>query len=271
MDEREIPLRPADAVVAGLVAVVALLIVGATTLCGREYAKRALCSVNLAKLHAAMSQYLADNDDEYCPADVCFVDMAKVKWEGCPYHDPQIIRINDETGGLLWHYLGTGDVLACETFKRWNELYWNGNPLRPSWQFEPPFGYSQNVYPGGPNAHSPLPGVRRSSDVVAPENVLVFAEETIWLIPGLARWILNDTMFFARHTNDPTSIGDTIATYHKMKPPRIYQGMGNVVFVDGHVELCDPWIRHEYEWGFLTESFYLAWPKEKVFTSAAPY
>ena len=162
--------------------------------------------------------------------------------------------------------------MVCRVMGRYARLFGSLHPNHDAAiPIEPQYSYSQNHFLGGSKGMGQAYAVFKESEVVGPEEVLLFTEETVWLIPDLARWVLNDTCFFARHTFDGTPVGDTIATYHGTMPERRDEGRGNAVFVDGHVELCDPWVRHEYEWGWLTESFYLAWPKGKEFTAEVPY
>ena len=123
-------------------------------------------------------------------------------------------------------------------------------------------------------------GVMKESEVVNPTNVLLFVEETIWTIPELnATHILNDTCFWTRHPYDPASFvtqgkggGDCIATYHNTPLQKKNEGVGNAVFNDGHVELCDPTEFRDSATHQITASFYLAWPrKDGRYSQTCPY
>lgn len=279
MDGRWKTIRAADAGLMTVVLAAALLAVSGPLVRGREGAKRALCSVNLKKYHAAMAGYLADNEERYCDPLRCVVDQTRLTQLGiagpCQWHDRRASPTIEGNGGQLWPYMQTQEIMICETFRQYVllfsgpycRLHHHANAL-----IEPQYSYSQNFFLGGSSSLGGPYGVLKEWEVVEPARTLVFTEETPWLIPGLARWTLNDTCFFARHPSDPIAHGDTIATFHGTTPGKRDYGRGNAVFVDGHVELCDPWVRHPIEGGlYVTESFYLAWPKGKVFTQAIPY
>ena len=119
----------------------------------------------------------------------------------------------------------------------------------------------------------------KENDVYHPAKVLLFVEETIWLIdePGpdgttpLASYRLNDTCFMPRHANDNNNFGDTIATYHNTSPSKPDEGQGNTVFVDGHIDYSDPWDTEIISGMEFRNSFLLAFPKRGARSTTMPY
>ena len=68
-------------------------------------------------------------------------------------------------------------------------------------------------------------------------------------------------MLLSRHDDDNYNFGDFIATYHNTPIDRRDNGLGNAVFVDGHIELNDPYDSVELQGGKeARRSFILAWP-----------
>ena len=239
---------------------------------GREYAKSIVCKVNLSKYYVAMEHYLADNDDTYPFSHTSIVDA---EWSSnrinCQWHDERAQPWNDERyAGALWPYMETSKIHGCPTFKRFAIEYGGTHPNHhPAIPIEPQYSYSQNVFLGRSL------GVLKKSEVVDPDRVFVFAEETLWVIKDgsdyLANHVLNDTTFFARHPHDPIQAGDCFATYHRTSLEKKDEGLGNAVFVDGHVAFVDAWKSHKTSWGSVSSSFYHAWPKENVLSQQIPY
>jgi prepilin-type processing-associated H-X9-DG protein len=75
----------------------------------------------------------------------------------------------------------------------------------------------------------------------------------------------------ARHPSDNLFPGDTIATYHATSTAAPNKGMGNTVFVDGHVELSDPWDNELIGGKEFRRSYLLSFPRKGARNSAIPY
>ena len=243
----------------------------------RQYSKLMFCSANLKTMGKAMNLHLADNDDKY---PECFTSMFNGNYTGygytipinCQWHDKRISpEINPEFAGPLWHYIENMSVFLCPTGAEYGKIRGADHPGHNlALPIEPQYSYSQNVFLGLLMSNGQPLGVLKQSEVVNPDKVVVFVEETLWIIHGLADYVLTDTTFFPRHMND-FSFGDSIATFHKTTLQRPNDGMGNAVFVDGHVELCDPWDSTQIEGGQVTASFRLAWPKGNALSTQMPY
>ncbi len=231
----------------------------------RQYSKLMFCSANLKTMGKAMNLYLADNDDKY---PECFTSMFNGNYTGygytipinCQWHDKRISpEINPEFAGPLWHYIENMSVFLCPTGAEYGKIHGADHPGHfPSISIEPQYSYSQNVFLGLMKGDGQPLAALKQSEVVKPDSVVMFVEETMWIIPGLAGHILNDTCFFPRHPNDSIGLGDSIATYHRTTLQRPDNGLGNAVFVDGHVELSDPWDSTTIEGRTYSASFKLA-------------
>ena len=240
----------------------------------KEHAKFLLCKTNLKAYHMGMRLYTSEEDDKYPNSHTSIFDGTQTGFTGIhQWHDKRISPSSDpRNAGPLWPFLENDKIHMCSTFKIFAKKYPEcNNPTAgctSSIPIEPQYSYSQNHYLGGGSMSNPL-GVMKELEVINPAGVLLFVEETIWRIPALAAThVLNDTCFFTRHPNDPAGFvqsgyggGDCIATYHNTPLTRKDEGLGNAVFIDGHVELCDSTIEHTTSWGRMTESYRLAWPK----------
>jgi prepilin-type processing-associated H-X9-DG protein len=213
----------------------------------RKHAKFFICQNNLQQLGRAASIYLADNDymffdpfswlyDEYCASP----------W-ACLWHNADC-----DFDGQLWQYLESDAVVLCPTFAQLAiefgpDHQWHDETI----PIEPQFGYSMNAYIGGLSGYHPdmdsLYDLKK-----APSEVLLFTEENLWTIPGVSTHILNDTMLLVSlNPSNSLPFADCIGSFHKTLDGDLNSGVGNVVFVDGHVETAKP-----------EESFILSWPNE---------
>ena len=249
----------------------------------REQAKLTVCKTNLRQYGIAMVMFLSENDDVFEEShEILFVQSSSDVDGWCQWHnggydyerrtytDTSGVRHeNDKINGPLWKYLDNMDVHLCPTFRpfalKYGNLHSGHNPDIP---IEPQYSYSQNHYLGGKgtSAQHKYIGVRKGGQIKHPSQVLLFVEETLWAIPNYATHTLNDTCFYAHHSNDPhyTNIGDCIATYHNTSIAKMDEGLGNGVFADGHVELMSAYDDHVFPWGMVSNSFRLSWPRGKV-------
>ena len=247
----------------------------------REQAKFVVCKSNLRQYAIAMALFLAESDDSYCESHKCLFLKApndpagQCQWHnvGYDYERSTYMGVSAKINGPLWPYLDSMDVHVCPTFygfaKKYGTMHSGHNP---DIAIVPQYSYSQNVYLGGKGygTYFDPVGVRKESQVVNPSRVLLFVEETIWPIGPpddiwLANCSLNDTCFWSRHPKDPAGFpGDCVATYHNTSLAMQNEGMGNGVFVDGHVELTSARAEFAYPWGVVSSSFKLSWPKGAI-------
>jgi len=246
----------------------------------REKAQLILCKTNLRAYGTAMKLYLNANDDLY---PECTTSMFNGNYTGygytipirCQWHDERISpATNPGFAGPLWEYMDNEAAHMCPTFKRFAKLYGAEHPgHNSSIPVVPQYAYSQNVFLGRMKSNGEPLAVARESEVVEPARVLVWVEETIWLVPptSVNRWVLNDTCFFTRHPSDPVGLGDFIATYHNTTLEKKNDGVGNAVFVDGHVELVDPYDKVVLPWGVISGNYKRAWPLRGTYSQIRPY
>ena len=242
----------------------------------KEKAKSILCKANLKNYGLIMKMYLNDNNSEYPESQYSLVDGRGngalpdiVTLNPCLWHDPRISpEANPGYAGVLWPYLETMKSCLCLTFGKFAKYSGHTTCITP---FEPQYSYSQNYFLGS------SAGVMKESQVVNPNGILIFVEETIWKIStpapytALANYILNDTSLVARHPMDFAFPGDTIATYHETSTAKPDEGKGNGVFVDGHVELSDPWDTEIISGMEYRSSFLLSFPKKGAKGPIQPY
>lgn len=245
----------------------------------KEKAQFVLCQFNLKAYGLTMKLYLSDSDDKYPYCATSMFDGTSTGVTGyCQWHDERISpNFNPDNAGPLWQYMDSEAAHMCPTFKRFAMVYGAEHPWHSSSiPIVPQYAYSQNAFLGRyPNGV--VYGVEKESQVEDHDDTLVWVEETIWLIPrdpppDWAEWVLNDTCFFSRHYQDSVGFGDFIATYHNTSVNRKDDGLGSAVFVDGHVELCDPYQVVELEGGGEARAgFILSWPRNGKYSSTRPY
>lgn len=257
----------------------------------KEQAKAIFCKSNLKTQHVAMKLYNYDNNSEYPSSPYTIVDAVPVGMtnyapelipRNCQWHNRKIDpSINPEYAGALWPYIETMKSSMCPTFGNFARFSTHTSDSIP---YDPVYSYSQNNYLGFNEnlvtGEIYVPGVRKELGVYRPSNVLLFVEETIWLIDdtdppqtptALATYTLNDTCFMARHYSDSLFPGDTIATYHSTSVAAPNKGKGNTVFVDGHVDFSDPWDTEIINGQQFRRSYLLSFPKKGARSMSKPY
>ncbi len=244
----------------------------------REKAKSMQCKANIKNQLVAMKVYLGDNNEEYPLSYEYIVNsypgggVPPLEPLACQWHNRKVDpAINPAYAGALWPYLNTMKSSLCPTFG--NFAKFSGHTACSGVPFDPVYSYSQNHFLGYETY-----GVKKESQIFNPAGVLVFVEETIWKInepapniPLAATYILNDTCFMPRHPLDSIFPGDTIATYHETSVAAPNKGMGNTVFVDGHVELSDPWDTEIIGGMEFRRSYLLSFPKKGARNATKPY
>lgn len=272
-----------------VIAIIGLLlaIIAPSLQLAKERAQFILCKVNLKAYGLALKLYVTENNDEY-PTD-CW----NVMWAGdkgysgnpwglpdvsndldCQWHDKRISPNNNPGfAGPLWQYMDADDAHMCPTFRKFARTLGKEHPgHNTNIPIDPQYAYSFNVFLGSrkPNSDD-VWGVKKETEVINPANVLSWVEETIWLIPSWAGWTLNDTCFFSRHDDDTTQWGDFIATYHGTSIARPDDGKGNAVFLDGHVELLDPYYTVDLGGKEARAGFIHSWPLKGKLSPTSPY
>ena len=232
----------------------------------KERAHRVICKTNLKQYGLAMAMYLNGNDDKYPVSIYSIFRPQSYADYYCLWHDGSVDYGDIRNQGPLFSYLETMKVHLCPVSARFAKSLGHVNFPNDPIPMEPVYSYSQNHYLGGYHGggfQGVLLGVSKSGQVISPWDIVLFVEETIWKIPGLATHILNDTCFWTRHP-DESFEGDCIATYHKTSLSDPDGGVGNTIFIDGHVDYVDPKIKVEYDWGTVNNSYKHAWPKGKT-------
>ena len=254
-----------------VIAIIALLlaIVVPSLKSAKEKAQFIICKTNLKSYGLTMKIYLYENDNKYPYSTTSVFDGtgSTIPLE-CQWHDKRISPDNNpQYAGPLWQYMDNQKAHMCPTFKRFENAKGRDHPLHDlNIPIEPQYAYSQNYFLGV------TVGAEKESQVLSPGETLVWVEETIWLIEDWADWVLNDTNFLSRHDQDPTGWGDFIATYHNTPLAKPNDGKGNAVFVDGHVELCDPYQVVDLQGGGQARAgFILSWPRKGKYSSTIPY
>ena len=236
----------------------------------KEKGKAILCKANLKGYHLAMKLYLDDNDSKFPNSFTSIINNSAPDPLSCQWHNREANPgINIKYAGPLWPYLNTMKSSLCPTFRGFAKF---SGHTSCSVDYDPQYSYSQNNYLGKTY------GVLKETQVTrSPDNILMFVEETIWTItegaPTIAlapQWILNDMCFMARHPLD-SSLGDTIATYHGTSTAKPNKGKGNTVFIDGHVELSDPWDTEVIGGKEFRRSYLLSFPKRGAKSPTKPY
>ena len=239
----------------------------------KDKARFVVCKTNLKQYSIAMAMYLSECDDKYPNSHYSIFHAQSGTYADyrCLWHDAGVDYDDVTNQGPLYSYLSP-KVHLCPVSVRFAKQRGHVNYPNDPTPMEPVYSYSQNNYLGGYKNNKPV-GVLKSSAVRSASSVVLFAEETLWTMqePFVAKYILNDTCFMPRHPKDGGfEGGDSIATYHQTSMNKPNEGVGNAIFIDGHVELVDPKIQHEYSWGKISNSFKSAWPKGQV-GSDCPY
>ncbi len=262
--------------------VVLITIINAVGTTGSERAKIKICQNNLKQLGGAMNKFAADNDGEFANSYYwLYARQYYYDSENTEQDSPSYTTIP----GQLSPYMENPNIQFCPTFARlirYDQFQYNPD-REPNTPVFPRETYSMNSYLG--NGRFGI--AKKIANVTGdPSRVMVFTEENCWriLYRDATSAILSNNDFTPRigygrpsvNPDDypPERYHDSIATYHNalsksiefeqigyefyaaLKPGETYpswdlcRGSGNVVFLDGHVELVP----------YTTDGFYLAWP-----------
>lgn len=227
----------------------------------KEAAKSVICRNNLRQYGLAGAMY-TDDHNGYFPNAWGSIFRSIDPYRLCQWHDQSRNPIKrPELAGSLWPYLGEQDKShlcpVFDQFARRNHTCTSGIPV------DPIFSYSMNAYLGGyelagATQYKHLLRVR-SSQIRSPASIFFFGEENPWIINTRYGATLNDNALAggpahpnsdAAWTTDPSAMVssdrsggtkylDCLATFHKTSPEKRDEGVSNVVYVDGHVDMTD--------------------------------
>ena len=227
----------------------------------KEAAHNVICRNNLKNYGLAGAMY-TDDHDGYFPNAWGSIFRSVDPDRFCQWHDQSRNPLyRPELAGSLWSYLGEQDKShLCSVFDRFARKEHQCSTDIP---VEPIFSYSMNAYLGGyelvgATQYKHLLRVR-TSQVRSPASILFFGEENPWINSERYVATLNDNALTggpahpnsdAAWTTDPADMvssgraggkkyGDCLATYHKTTVEKRDDGVSNVVFVDGHVDMTD--------------------------------
>jgi len=243
----------------------------------RAQAQLIVCKNNLKNYGLAGTMYLEINNDKFPFPLTCIYSRATFTdehpWE-CRWHDAGVVP-----DGPLWPYLQAKNLHCCPTFAGIAKTRGANHPGHiPGIPIKPTFSYSMNgrLSAGGCNnangGYSDLTGALGQMIVLGQvkhtSRVLFFTEENIWTIrssdkpPGLnlSNAALND-MFFGTVKNGN---GDCIATFHKANDSKQNTGVGNVVFIDGHVSEEKAYDEQDIALGYSDKSMKLTFGVDKL-------
>jgi len=220
----------------------------------RRIAVRTVCSTNLKSLGATGQMYL-DEFDQTFPTDPgqWLYTWAADSIEhplGCRWHDStmapfgELVRANKAYHGAMWEYFAETKFSCCPILSEVARKRGCDNPSHSrDIEIIPQYNYTLNGYLGS----SQPGGVRTVSNIRSPGRVFFFAEENSWslrpdhprfpvswLTAPLSTKALDDTVLMIT----PTPQADNcFATFHGGTSKDLSDGGGNLVYVDGHVDM----------------------------------
>jgi len=235
-----------------VIAIIALLlsILIPTLNLAKEKTKNVLCQNNLRQYGLAGEMYLNENDEAYPNAwDSLF---AKLTSGWCQWHDAEnFLDSRPDLAGPLWPYLANQGIHLCPTFKKIGIDYGQSHPSHSaSIPIIPQYSYSMNILLGPDYAE-------KRTNVNRPTDTFFFAEENLWVTPGLNGYVLNDNALctiwdITSPLDSPPPYTDSFGYFHDS--PNLSNLIGKTwdeikdmdightyaSFVDGHVEAVTP-------------------------------
>jgi prepilin-type N-terminal cleavage/methylation domain-containing protein/prepilin-type processing-associated H-X9-DG protein len=244
----------------------------------RLQAQLIVCRSNLRNYGLAATMYLEAHDDKFPFPLTCIYSRATFTaehpWE-CRWHDAEVVP-----DGPLWPYLREKGVHCCPTFAGIAKTRGANHPGHiPGIPIKPTFSYSMNGRLSAGDSidrldnplnliPNPNPGqMILLGQVKHTSQVLFFTEENIWIINrtygdaiSLSLFALNDMYFGTQKYGN----GDCIATFHKANDSQRNTGVGNVVFIDGHVSEEKAYDQQDMANGYSEKSMKLTFGVDKL-------
>ncbi|AQQ09287.1 PilD-dependent protein PddA [Sedimentisphaera cyanobacteriorum] len=261
----------------------------------RESARIIVCKSNLRQYGLAIQMYTSSNDG-YFPYIYNWLysqdNLSKISkgqylqpdgsYESGPACPPQCVWHNSLAApdGGLWPYLENEGAHLCPSFPSFAETY--GSDHHPGHQqaipIEPQYSYSMNYWLGvesnkwnpwvtsvPPPASHPdsLEASGRSIKMLRvdkPADIVGFADENAWTIPGVSDYGLDDNSLYILRSRPVNYFG----TFHNVFGEEKNRGEGNVVFLDGHTETMsfgEKISRNGSPSEVREEAFRLVWPR----------
>ncbi len=246
-------------VVIAIIAILLSIIIPSLNL-AKKQVQNILCQTNLRQYGLAGELYLNENDDTY-PSSW---NSLFINWPSgsCQWHDEANFLDNrPDLAGPMWPYLETQGIHLCPIFKKIGIDYGQNHPGHTSAiPINPQYSYSMNMFLG--------PGyAEKRTKVERPTNTFFFAEESMWITPGLNGYVLNDNalcVFFGIGYNalppldEPPPYTDSFGYFHNSPNVENTIGktwdeikdmkIGNIyaAFVDGHTDAVTPEVSYKY-------------------------
>ena len=179
------------------------------------------CKSHLQQLGMASSTYVAEHNNRFMPFR---------KWIAGDYRD--VNALTDPNRSLIYPYIQNADFFLCPTFKQ----VCASDAVR-SYVMQHSFGCTENWYNANDwgNGYS----IDKTSHVSNPALLGIITEEATYKVQANGVWYSQYQVNDAHLVCPDWPRRDTIAQFHMPGPGPIdkqIEGVGNVVFVDGHVE-----------------------------------
>lgn len=229
----------------------------------KEAAWNIICRNNLRHYGLAGQMYLEENNAMFPNAWGSIFKSIDESGHPriCQWHDQSRNPVRrPELAGSMWDYLGAQDKShVCPVFSRFARQY---HTCASNIPVEPIFGYSMNALLGGfeLTGSGSMPVYQhilrvKKNEIKSPSTIFFFGEENPWINSERYTATLNDNALCgapghpnsaAAWTTNPSNVKpfgnmiywDCLATFHKTTIENKDDGMSNVVFVDGHVDMA---------------------------------
>jgi prepilin-type N-terminal cleavage/methylation domain-containing protein/prepilin-type processing-associated H-X9-DG protein len=221
----------------------------------KDLASRAVCLSYMAGWGTVSYVYLNDSDGLFPAPEQWLYTKESISEEhpaGCRWHDRamafdgEIMDYSKEYRGQMWEYISEKSygIYLCPEFRDYAKSRGCENPdHNQELDIRPQYNYTMNGHLGSQQEG----GVLRESEVRSKANVFFFSEENCWstrpdhpkypaewLTAPLSTKALDDTALLINPTPEAK---DCFGTIHRAPSKDISHGSGNVVFIDGHVEM----------------------------------